>query len=95
MYITPDELRKEKGLKPLPNGIGKFPLNPIIAQRMMMDSQNQQDQQQKDQDGQDQQDEQDQEQFDNTNPFLDKGEKEDSPFIKAFNDYVEKELILN
>lgn len=95
VYMTVDEVRKEKGLRPLPNGMGKFPLNPIIAQKMMMDSQTQQGQQQQDQEDQGKQDQQDKDQFDNTNPFLDKGQKEDSPFVKAFNSYVEKELIVS
>lgn len=93
LYITVDELRKEKGLKPLPNGMGKFPLNPIIAQKMMMDSQMQQGQQQQQRGEQEQQGQEEQDQFDNTNPFLDKGESL-SPFVKAFDQYVERELIV-
>lgn len=94
-YLTPDEIRKEKGLKPLPDGLGAMPLSPIIAQMKMMAQQQQQGQYDQQQEEQGQLDQQDQDQFDNTNPFLDKGEKDNSPFVKAFNDYVEKELIVS
>lgn len=92
-YITPDEIRKERGLKPLPDGLGAMPLSPIMAQMKMVASQQQQGQYDQQQEEQGQQDQQEQDQFDNTNPFLDKGEKP-SPFVKAFDKYVEKELIL-
>lgn len=91
LYLTPDEVRKAKGLKPLLNGMGKFPLNPIISQKMMMDSQIQQQGQQFDQEQQGKQEEQDQQDFDNTNPFL-KAEK-DNPFVNSFNEFVNKEMV--
>ncbi len=85
VYLTPDEIRKGKKMKPLPDGVGALPLNPIISQMQMMKQQNQQDQQQMQQ-------EQDQEEQTNTNPFLDEGDGND-PFKKSFNDFLEQNFI--
>lgn len=84
VYMTPDEIRKGKKMKPLPNGMGQLPLNPIISQMTMMNAQNQQDQMQ-------QQNEQDQQQSQNENPFLDEGDG--SPFKKSYNDFIETNFI--
>lgn len=84
LYMTPDEVRIGKGMKPLPKGMGKLPLNPIFSQMVMM-------QQQQAQESQQQQQEQEQQQFDNSNPFLDEGEE--NPFAKAFNSWAEKEFV--
>ncbi len=83
LWITPDEIRKQKGKKPLPNGVGRLPLNPIIAQQVQMQQQQQMESQQKQQ-------EQEDEQRNNTNPFLD----DNSPFAKGFNEFVQKELVI-
>lgn len=90
LYMTPDEIRREKGLKPLPGGVGKLPLNPIIAQQVMMKAQNEQAQQQQQQEQQQQDGEKDDEQFNNTNPFLD---DEKNPFKKAFEDFVLTDMV--
>lgn len=92
-YMTPDEVRKEKGMKPLPNGMGKLPLNPILMQMKQMNMQQEQDQQAQAQQEQDQQGQYEDEQYNNSNPFLDKGEKS-SPFVKAFDDFVNKEIVV-
>lgn len=81
LYLTVDEVRKEKGLKPLPNGMGKFPLNPIFSQMQMNQQQQMQDQQMQDE-------EQENEQFTNNNPFLD----ESNPMQKALDVWIDKEL---
>ena len=85
IYMTVDEVRVGKGMKPLPNGEGKIILNPIISQmrqqKQQMDMQNQQNQQ-----------EQDQQQQENTNPFLD--QQQDDPFAKGFNEWFEKEYVI-
>jgi|JI9StandDraft_1071089.scaffolds.fasta_scaffold00044_62 hypothetical protein len=88
LYLTPDEVRRERGLKPLPNGMGKMPLNPILSQQAMMAQQQQQQQQQEERETQSQSEDQE---FNNTNPFLDKGE--DSPFVRSFEEYVKRELL--
>ena len=71
-YLTVDEARKDRGLKPLPNGLGKLPLNPILAQMQMSSQQQQQDKFEQDKQQQQQDDT-------NTNPFLD----EDNPIMKG------------
>ncbi len=86
VYMTPDEIRKGKKMKPLPNGWGKMPLNPIISQQNMMSQQADQEQAQ-------QQQEQDEQDRTNTNPFLDEtdGDGKTNPFAKAFNDMLQKD----
>lgn len=93
-YMTPDEVRKEKGMKPLPNGMGKLPLNPILIQMKQMNMQQQQEEQYNQQEQEDQQRQQEEEDYNNSNPFLDKGEKE-SPFVKAFDEFVEREIVVH
>lgn len=87
---TPDEIRKDQGKKPLPDGVGKYPLNPIIAQMIMMKNQNQQDDKQQQYEQGKAQDEADQEQEGNVNPFLDDPE---NPFAKAYDDFVLENLV--
>lgn len=90
VYMTPDEVRKIKGMKPLPNKLGIIPLNPIISQMFQSNQQNQmqaqQDQQEKDEQGQQ-----------NQSPFLDNGQDDsgtdDNPFMKSFNDFLERKII--
>lgn len=84
VYLTPDEIRAGKKLKPLPNGVGKYPLSPIIAQQIMGQQQNQQEQ-----DSQDA--EKEEERQANTNPFL---MEEDSPFQKAFDEFFETKYVM-
>lgn len=83
IYLSPDDIRKGKGLKPLPNGLGRLPLNPIIAQMTMANQQS--DMESKGKEG-----EEEKTNKENSNPFLD---DESSPFEKAFNDFIQKELI--
>lgn len=87
LYITPDEVRKSKGLKPLPNGMGSIPLNPIIAQLNMM-------QQQGAEQGQQRMMEEEDEQRVNTNPFLNEDEdgEDENPFLKSFSNWWESEM---
>ena len=87
---TPDEIRKQQGKKPLPDGTGRYPLNPIIAQMVLMKNQNQQDAQQQQYEQGRQQQEQDQEEQGKQNPFL---EDENNPFVKAFDEFVVENLI--
>lgn len=82
-YMTPDEVRKLKKMKPLPDGVGKYPLSPIIQSILMGQQQSEMQQQNQMQGEQD-------EQAQNMNPFLD----EDSPMTKAFNDWVEDNLLV-
>lgn len=85
LYMTPDEVRVGKGMKPLPNGMGKMPLNPILAQMQQMQQQSQMDNQQKQQ-------EQEQQDFENTNPFLD-DDTDENPFAKAFETWALKQFV--
>lgn len=82
IYLTPDEVRKGKKMKPLPDGVGKYPLSNIIIQLLNQQQQQQQEQQQQ------QQEEQDQD-FNNTNPFLD----QENPFMKSFDEWVGENLL--
>lgn len=86
----PDEIRKQQGKKPLPDGVGRYPLNPIIAQMIMMKNQNQQDAKQQQYEQGQQQQEDDQEQQGNTNPFL---EDESNPFVKSFEEFMVTNLV--
>jgi HK97 family phage portal protein len=88
LFITPDEVRKNKGLKPLPGGAGELPVNPIFAQMKQMDQQGQMDAQQK-------QDESDDQERVNTNPFLDADQQDSgNPFAKALNNWWEQEMLI-
>jgi len=80
LFTTVDEARKIKGMKPLPNGMGKLPLNPLFFQMQQMGSQQQQEQLNK-------QEEKDKEDKTNSNPFLD---DEENPFSKAYVDWLSK-----
>lgn len=82
VYITPNEIRKSKGMKPIKGG--DIILSPIMAQMQQME------QQSKMEDQQQQQEVEDQERI-NTNPFLDDKE-ENNPFAKSFNNWFNKEL---
>lgn len=84
LYMTVDEVRKGKGMKPLADGMGKMPLNPIFSQMKMQGQQMQMDQQTK-------QDEQDNQDRGNQNPFLD----EQNPMQKAFDSWCEQELLVS
>lgn len=86
VYLTPDEIRAGKKMKPLPNGMGKLPLSPIISQMVTMGQQQEQEQQQAEQEKNDAQ-------FSNTNPFMDQ-EEEESPFQKSFDEYFEKTYVI-
>lgn len=87
-YMTPDEVRAGKGWKPLPNGMGALPLNPVIAQMAMGQQQAKQEQQAGKEEG-------DKEEFTNTNPFLDSEEdREDSPFQKAAMEFFEERYVI-
>ncbi len=83
-YMTVDEVRIGKGMKPLPNGEGKIILNPIISQmrqqKQQMEMQNAQGEQ-----------EQAQQQEENKNPFL---VDENDPFAKGFHDWFQKEYVI-
>ena len=87
VYMTVDEARHERGLKPLPNGMGKMPVNPIFSQMQMMS-------QQQNQEAQQGLEEQEQTDFNNTNPFLGSGDDESSPFEKAFNTWWKDNLLV-
>lgn len=88
VYLTPDEIRRGKKMKPLPDGTGKYPLSPIIAQMVL-------GKQQQEQESQNAQDEKNGAQFQNTNPFLDdQQDEEDSPFAKSFQKYFEKHYVV-
>lgn len=82
-YMEVNEIRIAKGLKPKP-GYDVI-LNPVITQIKQMEMQNQQQLGEKFE-------QQDQEQFDNTNPFLQKGDND--PFEKAFNNWCETNLLV-
>ena len=84
VYMTPDEVRKGKKMKPLPNNVGMYPLNNVIMQLI-----NQQQMQQ------DQQGQQQEEDFNNTNPFLDQDDEGDNPFTKSFDQWVGENLLTN
>lgn len=83
-YMEVNEVRVAKGLK-RKKGYDII-LNPIISQQRMMEQQQQQ------QMGE-QFEQQDEEQRNNTNPFLDQSD-EDDPFAKAFDQFVERELLI-
>lgn len=87
-YITPNEIRKGKKMKPFKESWADKPLNPIIAQQDMMAQQQQMD-------GQAQQQEEDQADYNNTNPFLNETDEDgkENPFAKAFNDMIETKFI--
>lgn len=85
VYLTPDEIRAGKKMKPLPDGVGKYPLNPVIAQMLMGKQQAEQEQQAQDQEAQDAQ-------FNNTSPFIE-DEKDNDPFKKSFDEYFEKTYV--
>lgn len=87
LFITPDEVRKSRGLDPLPGGVGELPVNPIFSQMKQMQQQGQMEDQQK------QDEEYDQERV-NTNPFLDENEDGSDPFNKALNDWWDKEMLI-
>lgn len=82
-YMMIDEVRAEKNLKPLPNGMGKMILSPIMSQMIMGQQQAQQDQQSAQQ-------EQDKEQQANQNPFLDDPDEEENPLVKGFDEWFRK-----
>jgi hypothetical protein len=89
VYMTVDEVRKEKGLKPLPGGMGKYPLNPIFSAMQM----------QKDQMGFEQQSKEDEEsdqEREKNNPFLEeKDDKDDkNPMMKSFNNWWEENMLV-
>lgn len=86
LYLTVDEVRKAKGMKPLPDGMGKLPLNPIFSQMKMQGQQMGYDQQQE-------QDTQDDQKRGNDNPFLD-SEEDQNPMQKSFDVWFEKEMIV-
>lgn len=88
LYMTPDEVRALKKMKPLPNGMGKYPLNPIIAQQLMGQQQSQQAQDEQDQAKSD-------EQFNNTSPFIEDEKEEESPLEKSFNEYFESRYLVS
>lgn len=81
VYLTPNEIRKSKGMKPIKGG--DMILSPIIAQMQ------QAEQQSKMEGMQQQQEAEDQERV-NTNPFLD--DEDENPFAKSLNNWFNKEL---
>lgn len=85
VYMTVDEVRKEKGLKPLPKGMGKMPLNPIFSQMQMQKDQMGMDQQSK-------QDEQEDQERGNNNPFLEEEDK--NPMMKSLDNWWEKNMLV-
>lgn len=87
VYMTPDEIRAGKGLKPLPGGVGKLPLSPVIASMVMQGQQQQQEKKAKDE-------ETDNQDRSNKNPFLD-DEKDKNPFVKSFDLWCEENLTLS
>lgn len=88
VYLSPDEIRAGKKMKPLPDGVGKYPLSPIIAQMVMGKQQMEQEQNAANQEAQD-------EQFTNTSPFIDDVDNDQpDPIKKAFDEYFEKTYLL-
>lgn len=85
VYITPNEIRTDKGLKPIENPMMDLPLNPIFAQQQQMQQQQQQQDSDKQQEGDD-------EDFANTNPFM---KAEDNPMQRELNSWMERELFSN
>lgn len=85
VYITPNEIRTDKGLKTIKNALMDLPVNPIFAQQQQM----QQQQQQQDSEQQQQQEDDD---FANTNPFM---KAQDNPMEKALTTWMERELFNN
>lgn len=83
-YMTIDEVRAAKNLKPLPGGKGKMILSPIMAQMIQGEQQAKSEQQNS-------QGEQDREQEQNQNPFLDDEEQDGDPFVKGFDEWFRKQ----
>ncbi len=86
-----------QGKKPLPDGVGKYPLSPIIAQQIMMKNQNQQDAQQQQYEQGKSADESQKEEDGQKNPFL---EDESSPlddpknpFTKSYEEFIIHNLV--
>lgn len=76
-YMTVDEVRELKGLKPLPDKKGAIVLSPIMLQQMMADQQNEMMGNQ----------ESNQYVEENYNPFEDGGSEEDeNPFLRSADD---------
>lgn len=84
VYMTVDEVRKTKGMKPLPNGMGKMPLNPIFSNMQMQREQMGSDKEK-------QQEEKDNQERGNKNPFLDS--EEDNPIQKSFDAWWDKNML--
>lgn len=80
-YMTPNEIRKSKGMKPIKGG--DIILNPIMSQMQQMEQQGKAEADQK------QDDEYEQERV-NTNPFLD--DEDSNPFAKALVTWWDKEM---
>lgn len=83
VYLTPNEIRAGKKLKPLKSKAADLPLSPLFMQQQQMEMQDQQEQDQ-------QNSEKEEERQANTNPFL---MEDESPFQKSFDEFFESKYV--